>query len=281
MGPSPKRADAGLTPASLTKRMKPILGEELVVTHTAPRAKRFFADMYGIVETAAGSTVDLRFKVPKPSAPLFSDFLGTAEEAVVRFSLAHVARERQPTASSPFQSTAVQRHLAALLGPKALINLYATARGAVEGWSLGACLAASLRRVLTRPPAEGQDAIVELAQTKREWSRWKTGTYLKGRAYARVRDALLDLIVVKTPDGDAINARAMPLVSHLGARYDPALIRKLFLVKGALVRQRFCELQSDEQLRPLLGEGGRGKQRPRSLYAYHNGVGCCALGMAR
>ena len=258
---------AGARPAAAAAKRPKLdiaVGEEWVVTHDAPRAKRLFADMCGVVTATTACTVDLRFKIPRHSLALYSEFLGPTDEATVRFSAAHVARRYLLTAKRPFHLTVMQSKLTELLCPKSMLKLLAAGRGVVNCATLACCLAASLRRVLIRPPHRAVCSSAELARTKRDWAGWKQGTYLKSRAYASVRDVLLDQIVVTK--GDAINHRALALTAYIGAKYDATLVKKLLHIKGALIGQRYGEPQCDEQIRLLIGEGGRGRQT-RSLYA--------------
>ena len=261
----PKRASAQV--ASSAKRTKLVVGagEKLVVAHAAPRAKRIFADLCGTVVATTESTAELRFKVPKSSLALYSDYIDAdGEEATVKFALSHVARMIAPTAKSPFYLASVQEHLAGLLCPKSLLHFARTARGSVSKSSLARCLTASLRRALLRAPSM---TTKEFRLLRQDWAGYKQGTFLKRHAYADVKQLLLKHLVAKKPGGDCINETAMALVETVGARYDAELIHALMQIKSALARQKYCELACDAQLRFLIGDKGRGKQQQRSVFA--------------
>ena len=81
---------------SSAKRSKLTVGQELVVTHGAPRTKRVFADMCGTLTGVAGTTAELRFKLPKQSLALYCDYIGAdGAGATVKFSLNHVVAKEQ------------------------------------------------------------------------------------------------------------------------------------------------------------------------------------------
>ena len=266
----PKRASFPAVAAAAPKRQKleVAVGDEVVVCHSAPRAKRLFAGMRGTVASTTGLTLDVRFELPKASIALYSDFLGAADEAsctLKKLSIAHVARPTPRTKRLPFHLAAVQTRIVDLLRPKSLINLLATAQGVVRDTTLAGCLVAAVRRAL-RASGEGPNARAALEQTKKDWAGWRRGVYLKRLAYTPVRDELLAQLTTKADGGlHSLNGEAMVLLAHVGAKFDEAIIGPLLRVKQALVRQRFCDYACNDQLRQIIGEGG--KKQPRGVHA--------------
>ena len=83
----PKRANVPAVAAAAQKRqrLEVVAGDDVVVCHSAPRAKRLrqlFAGMRGTVVSTTGLTLDVRFQLPKASIALYSDFLGAAEASI-------------------------------------------------------------------------------------------------------------------------------------------------------------------------------------------------------
>ena len=271
----PKRANVQTAAAAAPKRqrLEVVAGDDVVVCHSAPRAKRLrqlFAGMRGTVVSTTGLTLDVRFQLPKASIALYSDFLGAAEGAsciLKKLSTAHVVRPTpQPCIKwHPFHLAAVQTRIVDLLSPKALISLLATAQGVVRSTTLAGCLVAALRRAL-QSANDGPNARAALEQTQKDWAGWRKGVFLKRLAYTPVRDELLAHLTTKTEGGaHALNGAAL---AHIGAKFDAAIIGPLLNVKQALVRQRFCDHACNEQIRYQIGESTyRAKPQPRGAHA--------------
>ena len=212
-----------------------------------PKTKRVFAGMCGVVRGSSGGNFDVAFKIPRRNCALYVDFLGADGSCVVKFSASQLDShpEEAPTLKLPFHLTAVQNHLGELLGPKALVTFYATARGMVQDLTLSCSFAASIRRTLLRV---GDFPGVESAA--KQWKGWSTGIYLRRHCYADVRDALMSNLVMSVSGYSTLVAALLP---NIGARFDEAVLGTLLRLKNGLEMNSFCDHSCNETIRYFIG----------------------------
>ena len=237
-GSGPKRAKVGSVD----------VGADVFVLHSVPRTKRAFAGMHGVVCSTKGCcTAEVSFKIPRTICALYSDFLGVDGSCIVKFPCSQLDShpEKASTRKIPFQLTAVQRQLGALLGPKALVSLYATARGIVAGRTLSACLAASLRRTCRQ-----LGDVARFERAKKQWAGWCAGICLKRHCYGEVRDALLSCV---TNSLSGISTTAIAFLPHIGVRFDSTILETMLRLKSALVMNKFCDLSCNAAIRHFIG----------------------------
>jgi hypothetical protein len=129
-------------------------GEDVFFSYRVPKTKREFAGMRGsaVVDgSSPGSTVLVRFKIPRTSTALYIDHPKGNDDAscTVKFSLAQVDKDPPPmlATKAPFNLTAFQTRLHDHLGHKCIIRLYATAQSTVRRDIISQCLVGSARRV--------------------------------------------------------------------------------------------------------------------------------------